>query len=188
MSMSASVPATVHIKRTNLIGLVALAAIVAATVTALVLVFAVGTGSSVQASFPAVVVPSGQATSPMTSAEAKSVGMYLFGRTGSLTRAQEQQARNYWLGASMPIGPDEVKSIGSYLFGVSAPLKRTQLQTVRNYWLGASSPASTPAPDEPTPSAAKSIATYLLGHSSSLTPLQKKMISYYWFAAASASR
>ena len=72
MSMPTTIPATVQIKRTNLIGLVALAALLAALVTAVVLELAVGTRSeSAAASAPAAV----QSGSP----EEQSVGTYLFG-------------------------------------------------------------------------------------------------------------
>ena len=180
MSMSTTIPATVQIKRTNLIGLVALAAVLAAAAMWIVLEFAVGTASeSAQAPVPAVTVQSG-------SPEEQSVGAFLFGSSGPVTAAQRQAVRDYLVGAALPMSPTEARSIGAFLFGTSEPLSRVQLNTVRNYWLGASSPGSTPAPDKPTLSPAKSILTYLQDHSSSLTPLQRKMLSYYWFAAASA--
>ena len=140
MSMPASIPSTVQIKRTRLVGLVVAVAIFAAAVTAAVFLLAVGSGShSARVSVPAVVAPS--SVSPLTRAEAQSIGAYLFGSEDSPTPAQRQAIRNYWMGASMPIGASDVRSIGVYLFGTSGPLSRAQLKTVRNYWVAAASGA-----------------------------------------------
>jgi hypothetical protein len=162
MSLSASIPATVQIRRANLIGLVATVAVVAAVatwaVTSLAFDATAVRKSAVQTAAPAstgippsgflsgitatpAVVPRGShtASGPLTLAEAKSIGSYLFGSADSLTPAQRRSVRGYWLGAATAMAPAEVKSIGTYLFGPSVPLNRARLQAVRSYWLVASS-------------------------------------------------
>jgi hypothetical protein len=162
MNLSASIPATVQIRRANLIGLVATVAVVAAAatwaVTSLAFDATAVRKSAVQTAAPAstgispsgflsgiiatpAIVPRGSHTvsGPLTLAEAKSIGSYLFGSADSLTPAQRRSVRGYWLGAATAMAPAEVKSIGTYLFGPSVPLNRARLQAVRSYWLVASS-------------------------------------------------
>jgi Nickel responsive protein SCO4226-like len=151
MSVSASIPATVQIRRTRLLGLIGLVAALAAAVTWVVLEFAVGTGSEkTQVAATSAVAESGAAAldaqgkqaanlvGSMTPAERRSISYYLFGASASLSPAERQTVRDYWFGASTPLTPAQLRSISHYLFGVSTPLTQAELQSIRNYWLGAS--------------------------------------------------
>jgi len=151
MSVSASIPATVQIRRTRLLGLIALVAALAAATTWLVIEFAADTGGSNTSSVARSVLtrqdvaaldmqrpkPAKVAVS-MTPAEQRSIGYYLFGKSASLTPAEHQAVRDYWFGGATHLTTDEVRSIGAYLFGASTPLTQTRLQAIRDYWLAAS--------------------------------------------------
>jgi hypothetical protein len=213
MSAYPSIPATVQIKRTNLLGLFAAIAVLAAAIASAVTAVAFNADatprgkSAAQVAVPAStgIPPAGfmngitdtatvvpvepQAASiRLTPAAAKSIGAYLFGTANSLTPAQRQQVRDYWLGASMRMTPAEVKSIATFLFGASVPLDRARLQAVRNYWVGASQTASPAQQGGLTPAQVQSIATYLFGHSTSLTPAERRTILDYSIGAFSESR
>ena len=163
MSISASIPATVQIKRGRLLGLVAGVAVLAAAATWVVLTFAVDAGNSTsQAVAPRVVA------APVTPAQ-RSIGSYLFGVSSRLTPGQLQTIRDYQAGAVIPLTSNE-RSIGSYLFGASTGLTPAQLQTIRNYRVGAATPLSP---------AEKSIGSYLFGASTGLTPAQLQTVRDY---------
>jgi LytS/YehU family sensor histidine kinase len=130
MNVSATIPATVQIRRSRLLGLIGAIAVLAAAITWMVLTFAVDTGSEeAQAS------ATGAATA-LTPAE-RSVGFYLFGASDSLTPAQLESVRQYLSGAATAITSAE-QSVGFYLFGASDSLTPAQLRTTRSYLTGAS--------------------------------------------------
>ena len=130
MNVSATIPATVQIRRSRLLGLIGAIAVLAAAITWIVLTFAVDTGSEeAQASatgVPVTLAPSEQ-----------SVAFYLFGASDSLTPAQLESVRQYLSGAATALTPAE-RSVGFYLFGASDSLTPAQLRTTRSYLTGAS--------------------------------------------------
>jgi hypothetical protein len=162
MSTSVSIPATVHIKRSRLVGLVAGVAVLAAAVTWVVLTFAVDVGSATRQAAPPAVGAS------LTPAE-RSIGSYLFGASSGLTPSQLQTVRNFQAGASIPLTSAE-QSVGSYLFGTSTGLTPSQVQTIRNYQAGAATPL-TPAQS--------SVGSYLFAKTSGLTPAQLQTVRDY---------
>ena len=155
MSVSASIPATVQIRRTRLLGLIALVAALAVAATWVVLEYVDGTRGTTA---PSAVTRSltmeqvaaldmqrpkaGKVASSMTPAERRSIGYYLFGKTASLSPAELQAIRDYRFEASTSLTPAQIRSIGFYLFGASTPLTEARLQSIRNYWLAASAGSS----------------------------------------------
>lgn len=153
MSTIASSPATIQIRRSRLLGLVAAVAALAALVTWVVLTFAMGTSTATSsltaeqqgylATLPippvalegATVVAGPNDGSGLTSAE-RSIGSYLFGTSTALTPAQLRTVRNYEAGAAAPLTSAQ-RSIGSYLFGTSTGLTPVEAQMIRDYQRGA---------------------------------------------------
>jgi ribosome modulation factor len=157
MNVLASIPATVQIRRSRLLALIGVVAAIAAAMTWVALAFALGMAGERPLAGPSGALASSEkgalgaqretrrsALDPLTPAERRSIGYYLFGVSGPLTPDQLQSVRDYWFGASTPLTPAQFRSIRHYLFGASASLTPAQLRSVREYWLGASASTGLP--------------------------------------------
>ena len=175
MSMPTTIPATVQIKRTNLIGLVALAALLAALVTAVVLEFAVGTRSE-----SARGVRAGRC--PERVARGAELGTYLFGT------AVADGCR----------APGLVTTSPSHRCRCPRPRPRASASTSSDVgsaepWTASASATTGSARRHPLrlPCSERPSATEQQHRDVPVRPLrfahaeQRRMIGYYWLAAAS---